>query len=133
MHTLAHGRARVGAEIGTVELVDESLDRRSRRAMWCLPSARLYLVVFSLVVFEKLAKRCVGRIVNPLGAGPIQPACLGEIIDKLVARSKKEVLSCLLESGRDVLFYKFVRRIFVWESRHGYVAVLVYAGRDIEA
>lgn len=130
MNTFAHGRAGVRAIISAI---DKALDRWSSHAMWRLSSARVYFMIFYLVLIEKLAKRYVGRIVNPLGTGPVQPARLGEIVEQLVARSEKACMSCLLQSGRDISFHIVVRLVYIWESRHGNVAVLVYAGRDIEA
>lgn len=133
MRYLAHGRAWVGAKVGAVELVAKSWDRRSSRAVWCLTNPRVVLVILPLVVFEKLTKRCVGRIFYPFAAGPVQPTRFEEIIDKLVARPEKLAMRCLFKSGRDVHFYKFVRRVLFSKRRHGCVATVVCLGRDIEA
>lgn len=133
MRSLAHGRARVRAKVGAIELVAESLGRRSSRAVWCLTNPRVVLVILPLVVFEKLAKRCVGGFFDPFVAGPVQPARFEEIIDKLVARLEKLAMRCLFKPGRDVHFYKFVHLVFFSKSRHGCVAIVVCLGRDIEA
>lgn len=85
------------------------------------------------MVFKELAKRGVGGVVDPIPAGPVQPAYFDEIVDKVVARLEQVFVRCLLEPGREVLSYTFVRLVVFSESRHGCVAVVVCRGRDIEA